>query len=115
MRSSWASEQLRFFEPLQLNLELANLLEQPSFLGLNLLLVLSFLAPPEQLAGAIEELPLPLPHLDGMDGVISGDLLDRLEANNRLYGNSRLELRAVGAALAHWWEPHSGAIPALRC
>ena len=83
-------------------------------LGLSFLLVLGFLAPGEQLAGSIQQLPLPLAHLDGVDGVIGGDLLDRLAATDRLHGDSGLELRAVGAALAHWWEPRSGAVPRLR-
>jgi len=104
LRSSRASEQLRFFfEPLQLHLELADLLEQLSLLGLTLLLVLALLAAGEQLAGAIQKLPLPLADLDGVDGVISGDLLDRLAATDRLHGDLGLELGAMGAALAHWW------------
>ena len=115
MRSSRALEQLRFFfEPLQLHLQLADLLEQLSLLDLALAGVLALFASGEQLAGAIEELPLPLAHLDRVDGVISGDFLDRLAATNRLHGDSSLELRAVGAALAHWWEPRSGAVPRLR-
>ena len=63
---------------------------------------------------AIQQLPLPLAHLDGMDGVISGDLLDRLAATDRLHGDPGLELGAVGAALAHRWEPRSGAVPRLK-
>ena len=53
-----------FFELLQLHLELADLLEQLSLLGLALLFVLALAAPYEQLAGTIKELPLPLAHLD---------------------------------------------------
>ena len=49
-----------------------------------------------------------------MNAVISGDLLDRLAATDRLHGDLGLELGAVGAALAHWWEPLSGAVPRLR-
>jgi len=103
-----------FFEPLQLHLQLADLLEQLSLLDLALAGVLALFASGEQLAGSIEELSLPLAHLDRVDGVISGDLLDRLAATNRLHGDSSLELRAVGAALAHWWEPRSGAVHRLR-
>jgi len=115
LRSSRASEQLRlFFEPLQLHLQPPDLLEQLSLLGLSLLLVLALLAPGEQLAGAIEELPLPLAHLDRVDGMVSGNLLDRLAATDRLHGDPGLELRAVASALAHWWEPRSGAVPLLR-
>ena len=70
LRSSWASEQLRlFFEPIQLHLQPPDLLEQLSLLGLSVLVVLTLLAPGEQLTGAIEELPLPLAHLDRVNGV----------------------------------------------
>jgi hypothetical protein len=95
-------------------LELADLLEQLSLLGLNLLFVLALLAAGEQLAGAIQQLPLSLAHLDGMDGVISGDLSDRLATTDRLHGDSGFEIGTVGAALAHRWEPLSGAVPRLR-
>jgi hypothetical protein len=115
VRSSRASEQLRlFFEPLQLHLQLADLLEQLGLLGLALAGVLALLTPGEQLTGAIQELPLPLADLDRVDGVIGGDLLDGLAATDRLHGDSGLELGTVGAALAHRWEPRSGAIPRLR-
>ena len=103
-----------FFEPLQLHLKPADLLEQLRLLGLPLVLVLSLLAPDEQLAGSIEQLPLPLAHLDRVDGVVGGDLLDRLAATDRLHGDPGLELGTVGAALAHRWEPLSGAVPRLR-
>jgi hypothetical protein len=115
LRSSRASEQLRlFFEQLQLHLQPADLLEQLSLLGLPLVLVLSLLAPDEQLAGPIEQLPLPLAHLDWMDGMVGGDFLDRLAATDRLHGDPGLELGTVGAAHAHRWEPLSGAVPRLR-
>jgi|LakMenE01Jun11ns_1017448.scaffolds.fasta_scaffold9784318_2 hypothetical protein len=55
-----------------------NLLEQLGLHGLAVLLVLALLAPREQLAGSVPQLPITLAHLDGADGVISGDLLDRL-------------------------------------
>ena len=55
-----------------------------------------------------------LAHLDRVDGVVSGDLLDRLAATDRLHGDSGLELGTVGAALTHWREPQSGAVPRLR-
>ena len=45
---------------------------------------------------------------------VSGDLLDCLAATDRLHGDPGLELEAVGAALAHWWEPRSVAVPFLR-
>ena len=89
-------------------------MEQLSFLGLALAAVLALLATGEQLTGAIQELPLPLAHLDGVNGVISGDLLDRLTATDRLHGDPGLELGTVGASLAHWREPPSGAGPRLR-
>ena len=78
------------------------------------LLVLGLLAPDEQLAGSIEQLPLPLAHLDWMDGMVGGDLLDRLAATDRLHGDPGLELGTVGAALTHRWEPLSGTVPRLR-
>ena len=115
MRSSRASEQLRlFFEPRQLHLQPPDLLEQLSLLDLALAGVLALLAPGEQLAGAIQELALPLAHLDRVDGVISCDLLDRLATTDRLHGDSGLEFGTVGAALVHWWEPRLGAVPRLR-
>jgi len=46
--------------------------------------------------------------------MVGGDLLDRLAATDRLHGDPGLELGAVGAALAHRWEPLSGAVPRLR-
>ena len=115
-RSSQASEQLRFsFEPLQFHLELADLLEQRSFFGLALLLVLALLASHKQLTGTIEQLLLPLAYLDGVDRVIRSDLLDRLAATDRLHSDSSLEFRTVSAALAHEWEPHfKGRTPPQR-
>ena len=106
MRSSRASQELRlFFEPLQLHLQPPYLLEQLGLLGLPLVLVLALLAPGEKLAGTIEKLPLPLTHLDRVDGVVGGDLLDRLAATDRLHGDPGLELGTVRAALTHRWEP----------
>jgi len=102
-----------FFEPLQLHLQQPDELEQLCLLGLALLLVLGVLAPCEQLAGFVQQLALPLAHLDGVDGVVGGDLLDRLAATDRLHGDPGLELGAVGAALGHWWEPRSAAVPSL--
>jgi len=77
-----------FFELLQLHLQPPDLLEQLSFLGLPLLLVLGVLAPAEQLAGSVQQLPFPLAQLDRVDGVVSGDLLGRLAATERLHGYS---------------------------
>ena len=56
-----------FFEPLQFHLELADLLEQLSVLGLTLLLVLALLASRKQLTGTIQQLLLPLADLDGVE------------------------------------------------
>jgi hypothetical protein len=104
-----------FFEPLQFHLEIADLLEQLSFFGLALLLDLALLASRKQLTGIIEQLLLPLAYLDGVDRVISSDLLDRLAATDRLHGDSSLEFRTVSAALAHEWEPHfRGGTPPQR-
>lgn len=72
------------------------------------------LAAGEQLAGAIQKLPLPLAHLNRVNGVVSGDLLDRFATTDRLHGDSGLEFRTVGAALTHRWEPRLGAMPRLR-
>lgn len=113
LRSSWASKQLRFFQPLQFHLELADLLEQFSFLGLALLLVLAFLASRQQLTATIQQLLLPLIHLNRVDDVIGDDLLDRLAATDRRVGDSGLEFGTMGAALAHGWEPpFQGRYPA---
>jgi hypothetical protein len=80
-------------------------LEQLVLLRLHLLLVLGLLAPGEQLAGAVQELPLPLAYLDRVNGMVSGDLLDRLAATDRLHGDPGLELGTVRAALAHGGSP----------
>ena len=103
-----------FFKPLQLHLEPTDLLEQLRFLGLYVFLGLALFASAEQLAGAVQHLLLPLAHLDWVDRVISGNLLERLAATDRLHGDPGLELRTVGAAFAHGWEPLSGAVPRLR-
>jgi hypothetical protein len=57
-----------------------------------------------------------------VNGVVSGDLLDRLAATDRLHGDPGLELGTVGASFAQLlrrrlrlrWEPLSGAVPRLR-
>lgn len=103
-----------FFERLQVHLELADLLEQLSLFSLSLVFGLGLLAPAEQLAGPVEQLSLSLSHLDQVNGVIGSDLLNCLAATDRLHGDSRLELGAVGVAFVHWWEPLSGAVPRLR-
>ena len=101
-----------FFQPLQFHLELADLLEQFRFLDLALLLVLAFLASRQQLTGTIQQLLLPLTHLNRVDDVIGDDLLDRLAATDRLHGDSGLEFATMAAALAHGWEPPQGRYPA---
>ena len=40
-----------------------------------------------------------------MDRAIKDVLLHRLAVTNRFHGDSGLEFRTVGAALAHEWEP----------
>ena len=86
-------------------------------------LLFALLAPGEQLAGAVQKLPLPRAHLDRVNGVIGGDLLDRLAVTDRLHGDPGLELGAVGAALAQllrrrlrlrWEPPLRGGAPPLR-
>ena len=54
-------------------------------------------------------LSLPLAHLDRVNAVVGGDLLERLAATDRLHSDPGLELGAVGVELAHRWEPLSGA------
>jgi len=103
-----------FFEPLQLHLELADLLEQISFLGLALAAVVALHSADEQLTGAIQAQPLPLALLDGANGVISGDLPDRVETTDRLHVDSGFKFGTVGAARDHRWEHPSGAMPRLR-
>ena len=51
-------------ESIDLHLQPADLMEQLSLLGLSHLVVLSLLAPGEQLAGSIEQLALPLAYLN---------------------------------------------------
>ena len=112
---SWASDQLRlFFKPLQLHLELSDLLEQLSFLGLALLIGLCFLSAGEKLTGTLQQLFLPLAHLDRVNGVIGGNLLECLATTDRLHGDSGLELRAMGAAFAMGGNPLSGAVHRLN-
>jgi len=106
--------QVKFLEPLQLHLQPADLLEQPGLLGMPFLLVLALLALCEQLIGAIEDLPLLLAHLDRVNGVVGGNLLNLLAATDRLHGDPGLELWSVGAALARWWEPRPGAVTRLK-
>ena len=59
----------------------------------------------DKLTGSIQLLLLTLIYLNRVDGVISGDLLDRLAPTDRLYGDSGLEFGTMGATLAHEWEP----------
>lgn len=69
----------------------------PIWLALLLVLALHDLG--EQLAGIVQQLALPLVHLDRVDGVLSGDILDCLQS---ALGH---ELGAVVAMLAHRSEP----------
>jgi hypothetical protein len=65
--------------------------------------------------GALQQLPLPLAVLDRVNGMVSGDLLDRLAATDSFHGAPGLELGTVGAALAHRWEaPGGGDAPPQR-
>jgi hypothetical protein len=49
-----------------------------------------------------------------VDGVVSGDLLNRLAATDRLHGDTGLELRVVGSALAHGGSPDQERGPASK-
>jgi len=94
-----------FFQPLQLHLRSADLLEQLRILGLALIIVPAFLARIIGLAGTLQELLLPLAHLDGMHAMVSGNLLEGLATTDRFHGHLGLKLRTVGTAFAHRWEP----------
>ena len=63
----------------------------------------------------MQQLPLPLADLDGMDGVISGDLLDRLTTAVRLHGDSRFELGGCGCGVCSLvGDPIMGGTPPQR-
>jgi hypothetical protein len=51
---------------------------------------------------------------DRVDGVIRGDLLDRLVATDRLHGDPGLELGAVGKPLLIGGSPFQGRYPAFE-
>ena len=111
MRSSRASEQLRlFFEPLQLHLQPPYLLDQFGLLGLTLLLIVALLAPGEQLAGTVQQLPLPLAQLNWVDDVVCAKLLERLAATDHHGANFGLKLWVMDAALTYHYMGHSGAL-----
>ena len=74
--------------------------------GLALLLLLALFASRKHLPGTIQQMLLPLTHLSRVDGLIGGDLLDRVAAIDRLRSDSGFEFGAMGAALAHEWGPH---------
>jgi hypothetical protein len=122
LRTSWAPELLRlFFEPRQLHLQFADLLEQLCLLGLPFFLVFALFAAGEQLAGAIQHPPLPLAQLDWVNGVISSDLLNRLATTNRFHGDLGFEIRAMCTVFAQLlrrrlrqrWNPVSWTVPRL--
>ena len=102
-----------FFEPLQFHLELADLLEQLSFLGLALLLGRALLASRKQFTGTIQQLPLPLAHLDRMDGVVGGIswivLRPLIASMATLALNSGLWVRRllIGGSTFQGWYPAS--------
>ena len=104
------------FEQLQIHLELSDLMDQLSLLGLDLGALLALVGAGERLTVTIEKLPLPLAHLDGVNGVVGSDLLDRLAATDRFHSDLDPEFGTVGvgAALTHRWEPRSGGMPRLR-
>src|SRR6266446_9757780 len=87
-----------FFEPVQLHFEPADLLVE---LGLDGLVVLgSGLATvAEQVLGAGQELLLPGVDQGGVDGVLAGQLVDRLVPLEGRQGHLRLEHRCVSLPL----------------
>ena len=89
-------------------------MEQFSFLGLAFLLVLAFLASRQHLTGTIQQLLLPLIHLNRVDDVIGDDLLDRLAATDRLHDDSGLAFGTMAAACSWVGATISGALPRLR-
>lgn len=72
--------------------------------------VFTFLLSFERLTGAIQELPLPLTHLNRVNGAIGADLLDRLGTTNRLHGDHDLEFGTVATALTYRGESRSEAM-----
>ncbi len=89
------------------------MLGQLSLFGLAFFLVLAPTALCEQLAPSRSCASTGSLGWDG--GVISGDLLDRHSTTDRLlHDESGLEHGAIGVALAHWWEPHSGELRRLK-
>ena len=83
---------------------------------------LRFLVAGEQFTGTLQQLLLPLAHLDRGNLVIGGDLLECLTTTESLHGDFGLELRAVGAAYAQILrtrlrlgrDPFSWAVPRLE-
>ena len=64
------------------------------------ILALSLFAAGEQNTGASQQLLHPLTHLNLMDRVVGGEVLNRLTATDRLHGNPGIELEAMGTAFA---------------
>ncbi len=54
-------------------------------------------------------------HLDRVDRGISLDLLNHPAGTDRFGGDPDLKIGAVGAAVAHRWEPLSRALFSFRC
>jgi len=50
----------------------------------------------------VKVLTIPMAHFDQVEGMISGGLLDRIEATDRIHTESGLDFGAAGAALVHW-------------
>src|SRR5271166_5102519 len=88
----WASAEAGsfFFEPVQFHLEAANLLEE---LGLDGLVVFGsgLAAVAEEVLGAGQELLLPGMDQGGVNGVLAGQLVDRLVPLERRQGHLGLE------------------------
>ena len=87
-----------FFEPVEFDLELPNLLVQLGFEGV-LVLGETGAALREDVGQFRQRLFLPLRHLIGMHPVVGGNLVNRLLPFDRLQSDPRFQLGAIGLAL----------------
>lgn len=69
-------------------------------------------SPPKPLRRCPDRLIHPLAHLHQALYAVGGAPMDHRAAADRSHADAGLELGAVGASLAHPWQPYSGAVPA---